>query len=349
MWAEAAVERWSDERYARSLRDRTAFAEEGEAFAGWEWLIPIIKDCNSNIFEHLKDAVLIVDEPGSIEAYLSDDYDELARRYSEIDQADDIALPPDELYLPVEELRNLIASRQRVELRTLGRAAAEIDHEISLDAEAPKVQIGRGRNTRRPLFLFPIADDAFELDWPAQSAMRYHGRIADLVADVKTAAADGETVLFVMPSLGVAERITEILSEYQIEARLSLITETGDPQAASIVVTVGRVTGGFELPKSRLVVHVESDVFDEVVEAVERRGTAADIKRSGEGRRRRSKAAAFLSDFRDLRPNDFVVHIDHGVARFGGLQNLDLGSTTGEFMLLYYADEAKLYVPGRTT
>ena len=234
-------------------------------------------------------------------------------------------MPPDELYLPVEELRNLIASRQRVELRTLGRAAAEIDHEISLDAEAPKVQIGKGRNTRRPLFLFPIADDAFELDWPAQSAMRYHGRIADLVADVKTAAADGETVLFVMPSLGVAERITEILSEYQIEARLSLITETGDPQAASIVVTVGRVTGGFELPKSRLVVHVESDVFDEVVEAVERRGTAADIKRSGEGRRRRSKAAAFLSDFRDLRPNDFVVHIDHGVARFGGLQNLDLG------------------------
>lgn len=344
-WAAAARERWSDERYARSLRDRTAFAEEGEAFAGWEWLIPIIKDCNGSIFEHLNDAVLVIDEPGSIESYLSDDYDELSRRYKEIDQADEIALPPDELYLSVEELRSLIASRPRVELRTLGRAAAEIDHEISLDAEVPKVQLGRERGARRPLFLFPVADNAVESDWPAQSAMRYHGRIADLVTDVKAAAEEGETIVFVMPSLGVAERITEILSDYQIEARLSLITESDDSPATSIVVTVGRVTGGFELPKSRLIVHVESDVFDEPVETVERRGTAADNRRAGEKGRRRSKTAAFLSDFRDLRPGDFVVHIDHGVARFGGLQTLDLGPTTGEFMLLYYADEAKLYVP----
>ena len=40
-----------------------------------------------------------------------------------------------------------------------------------------------------------------------------------------------------------------------------------------------------------------------------------------------------------------MVHIDHGIARFGGLQTLDLGPRTGEFMLLFYADEAKLYVP----
>jgi len=39
------------------------------------------------------------------------------------------------------------------------------------------------------------------------------------------------------------------------------------------------------------------------------------------------------------------VHIDHGIARFGGLQTLDLGPRSGEFMLLFYAEEAKLYVP----
>ena len=71
----------------------------------------------------------------------------------------------------------------------------------------------------------------------------------------------------------------------------------------------------------------------------------AERTQRGEKRRRKSKAAAFLSDFRDLKPDDYVVHIDHGVARFGGLQTLDLGPRTGEFMLLYYADEAKLYVP----
>ncbi|PYS67029.1 MAG: transcription-repair coupling factor, partial [Acidobacteria bacterium] len=103
---------------------------------------------------------------------------------------------------------------------------------------------------------------------------------------------------------------------------------------------------GFELPGARLIVHVEVDVFDETTDSVERRGTGADGRRQKvEGKKRRSKTAAFLSDFRDLRTGDFVVHIDHGIARFGGLQTLDLGPRTGEFMLLFYAEESKLFVP----
>ena len=40
-----------------------------------------------------------------------------------------------------------------------------------------------------------------------------------------------------------------------------------------------------------------------------------------------------------------MVHIDHGIGRFGGLQTLDLGTRSSEFMLLFYAEDAKLYVP----
>src|SRR5215213_5458267 len=76
LWSEAARERWSDERFARSLRDRTAFADEGEAFAGWEWLIPISMNCTANVFDHLSDAVLIIYEAAIIESYLSE-FDEL--------------------------------------------------------------------------------------------------------------------------------------------------------------------------------------------------------------------------------------------------------------------------------
>jgi transcription-repair coupling factor (superfamily II helicase) len=346
LWSEAARGRWNDERFTRSLRDRTAFADEGEPFAGWEWLIPIAMDCNSTVFDHLGDAILVVDEPAGIESYLSEFYERLADRYREIDQADDIALRPEELFLSDEELRQLVETRQRIELRTLGRAAAEIDMSLVLDAEQPKVQLGRERETRRPAFVFPVVETAFEVEWQAQSAMRYHGRIVDLVADVKRAAEDNRTTLFVMPTLGVAERISEILSEYEIDARLALTGETSDAgDLRPIVVTVGRLSSGFELQKSWLIVHVESDVFDEIADTIERRGPSAEGRPKSDGKKRRSKTAAFLSDFRDLKTNDYVVHIDHGVARFGGLQTLDLGPRTGEFMLLYYADEAKLYVP----
>ena len=346
IWSEGARERWSDERYSRSLRDRTAFADEGEAFGGWEWLIPLTSTCDSSIFDHFKDVVIVVDEPSTIESYLGDFYERLNDRYREIDQADDIALTPEELFLNAEQLRELIEGRQRVELRTLGRVAAETDLELQLDAEEPAVQLGRARGPRVPVFLFPVSETTVEVEWQAQSTMRYHGRIAELTAGVNRASEEMKTTLFVMPSLGVAERIVEILKDYEIDSRLVLMGETSDPRTTPVVVTVGLISGGFELPKAHLIVHVESDVFDEAATTVERRGKAAPERTSRtEGRKRRSKAAAFLSDFRDLRPNDFVVHIDHGIARFGGLQTLDLGQRSGEFMLLFYADEAKLYVP----
>jgi transcription-repair coupling factor (superfamily II helicase) len=346
LWSEAARERWGDERYTRSLRDRTAFADEGEAFAGWEWLMPITIDCCSSVFEHLRDVVLVIDEPAGIEAYLSEFYERLSDRYREIDEADDIALAPEELFLSVEELRELIPARQRVELRTLGRAASETDMDLALEAEQPAVQLGRARGTRQPVFLFPVVESAIEVEWQSQSTLRYHGRIADLAAEVNRSIEGARTTLFVMPSLGVAERIVEILNEYKIETRLTFTTEVSDPTSGRpVIVTVGHLGGGFELPQSHLIVHVEADVFDETADLVERRPVAAERTQKAEKRKRKSKAAAFLSDFRDLKPGDYVVHIDHGVARFGGLQTLDLGPRTGEFMLLYYADEAKLYVP----
>ena len=355
-WAEAARQRWSDERYARALRDRTVFADEGESFAGWEWLIPIVRERSGSILDYLKNAVLVVDEPSSVETHLGEVFQTLADRYSETDAVDDIAVEPRELYLSVEELRAKLDSKQRVELRVLGRAAAELDQSVALDAEAPKVQLGRTRAVREPLFLFPVAGLAPEVEWKTQSTRKYHSRLASLAADLVTARDGNTKTLLVMPSLGVAERVAEILAEYEIAAQLSLVEQMSEAAeateaiglgAAQTIVTVGRLSSGFEMPGAHLLTHVEADLFDEAGDqGLERRGPGAEGSRQkAEGRRRKSKTAAFLSDFRDLKAGDFVVHIDHGIGRFGGLQTLDLGTRSSEFMLLFYAEDAKLYVP----
>lgn len=352
-WAEAARGRWSDPRFARALRDRTVFADEAESFAGWEWLMPIIRERSGSIFDYLKNAVLVIDEPSSVETHLGEVFQTLAERYAETDAVDDIAVEPTELYLSVEELRAKLDSKQRLELRVLGRAAAELDQSVALDAEAPKVQLGRSRARREPLFLFPVAGIAPEVEWKTQSTRKYHGRLANLAADL-VSARDGSTkTLLIMPSLGVAERVAEILADYEIEAQLSLVEQMRDGieasgvGAAQTIVTVGRLSSGFEMPGAYLLIHVEADLFDEAGDqALERRGPWAEGSRQKtEGKRKKSKTAAFLSDFRDLRAGDFVVHIDHGIGRFGGLKTLDLGTRSSEFMLLFYAEDAKLYVP----
>ncbi len=350
LWAERARQRWGDERYARALRDRTVFADEGETFPGWEWLMPLVRGRNASAFDYLRDAVLVIDEPSAVETYLEGTYGRLAAHYSEIEAADELGLRPGELYLTAEELRGGLAEMQRVELRTLGRAAAVIDQNIALDAEQPDVQIGKSRGHGERLFLFPAVETAPEVEWMAQSARRYHGRLSDLANDVRRARDERHAAtLFVMPSLGIAERVAEILANYGVESRVALSDEGGGPvagQAGTVVVTVGRTSGGFELPESGLIVHVESDLFDEATDTVldRRRQPHAEAAKEKD-KRRKSKTAAFLSDFRDLRVGDYVVHVDHGIARFGGLQTLDLGGRSGEFMLLYYADDAKLYVP----
>ncbi|HEX8772193.1 MAG TPA: transcription-repair coupling factor [Pyrinomonadaceae bacterium] len=355
-WSERARERWADERYARALRDRTVFADEGEAFGGWEWLMALVRERRASIFDYLKRAVLVVDEPGAVENYLGGVYDTLAARYAETEAADELGLRPEELYLTAEELRARLAAMQRVELRALGRSAAVLDQQIALEAEQPEIQLGRSRSNAQPLFLFPAVEVATEVEWMAQSARRYHGRLPELASDLLRAHEQRQaTRLFVMPSPGVAERVAEILDDYKVRARVALTDEGGtgasDADAvssSSAVVTVGRISGGFELPSAGLTVHVESDLFDEANDAAleRRRAPAADNRQREKGKRKKSRTAAFLSDFRDLKVDDYVVHVDHGIARFGGLQTLELGpGRRGEFMLLYYAEDAKLYVP----
>jgi transcription-repair coupling factor (superfamily II helicase) len=373
-WAARARERWHAERFTRSLRDRTVFAEEGESFPGWEWLISIVHENRTSVFDYFHDSVLIVDEPIAVESFLANAFQTLEERYAETDAADDLGLAPNELYLGAEELRAKLDSLPRVEMRALGRTAAKFDQEIALDAEQPKVSVGKERAQRKPLFLFPNprleaglvpserdgrtsapfkrGGESAEIEWRAQSVMRYHGRLPDLARDVIARRANSQaTTIFVMPSRGVAERVAEILRDYQVNAHLTFFADlTDEPVGADAIITAGKLSGGFELPSARLVVHVEGELFDEAAEpALERRSTA--IKRE---KKRRARAAAFLSDFRDLKVGDYVVHIDHGIARFGGLVSLDLGpgqssmlasATRGEFMLLYYAEEAKLYVP----
>jgi len=190
-WAARARQRWSDQRFARSLQDRTVFADEGEDFPGWEWLISLGHRPGANAFEYFKDAVLVIDEPIALENFLANAFRTLADRYAENDAADDLGLHPDELYLSDAELRSNIDALSRIEFRALGRTAAKIDEELVLDAEEPEISVGKERARRRPLFLFPNKDagkmSAFpgEVEWKSQSVIRYHGRLPDLARDIK--------------------------------------------------------------------------------------------------------------------------------------------------------------------
>ena len=103
-----------------------------------------------------------------------------------------------------------------------------------------------------------------------------------------------------------------------------------DAHAAAVLVGVGHLTRGFRLPDAHLQLWAETDVFEEERKVHERR---------------KSATRTFLSDFRDLKAGDLVVHVDHGIGLFVGLKRIDVGLEPQEFMELRYAAEDKLFVP----
>ena len=169
----------------------------------------------------------------------------------------------------------------------------------------------------------------------------FHGRIPDWVADVKHAQADGDYVVFVAGSHGRAERTIELLTDYDVRAVMA--SDAGDVVRGAVLVAEGWLSKGFRLrpaghsaPAEALAlrIYAETDVFDE-----ERRKTGAGKKRS--------VSAAFLSDLRDLKVGDLIVHVDHGIGQFVGLKQISVagGDVVQEFLELRYHSDAKLFVP----
>jgi transcription-repair coupling factor (superfamily II helicase) len=161
-----------------------------------------------------------------------------------------------------------------------------------------------------------------------QPALEFGGRVQEWVDEIRRGRERGDTLVFVAHSPGRAERTIELLADYDIFA--VPMERADDAHAASVLVGVGLLTRGFRLPDARLQLWAETDVFEEERKVHERR---------------RSAARAFLSDFRDLKAGDFVVHVDHGIGVFVGLKRIDVGLDPQEFMELRYAGDDKLFVP----
>jgi transcription-repair coupling factor (superfamily II helicase) len=169
-----------------------------------------------------------------------------------------------------------------------------------------------------------------------QPALEFRGRVNDWITDVRQARERGDTVVFIADSHGRAERTIEILQEYDIVA--VPVERAEDAYAASVLVAVGTLSRGFRLGDAALQLYVESDVFEEDRVAPQKK---------------RNLAKTFLSDLRDLKVGDLVVHVDHGIGEFVGLKQMSaLGrAQTGtsselqEFLELRYAGDDKLFVP----
>jgi len=222
---------------------------------------------------------------------------------------------PEDIYLRPEILQAMLSSHPGLDLDQLG-AVDVLDEDNTLG----------------------------EIALNSRPTLRFHGSIPALTDQLRNLMASTQRIVLAVPTQGDVERMATVMREYQIPYRLGSrpshpTSETMFDEASYLasdlrvpVIVRTQIASGVSFPEANLVVFGANDLSDD-----------ADIHARPEPKR--SKTAAFVSDFRDLTIGDYVVHVEHGIAQYQGLKEIVQDGLAVEFMILEFAEQAKLYVP----
>ncbi len=140
-------------------------------------------------------------------------------------------------------------------------------------------------------------------------------------------------VLLLADSLGRREIISGYLNEYGLSPTVCEDYASFIASKEKFMLCVAALQNGFILSDENLALVTETELY-----AAQPRSRAARAAK-------KSNVEGMLRDLSELKVDDPVVHEQHGIARYQGLVNLDLGEGENEFLLLEYAGSDKLYVP----
>ncbi|OOG38367.1 transcription-repair coupling factor [Rhodanobacter sp. C05] len=306
--------------------------KEGVTPGGIEYYLPLFFRETATLFDYLADDALFVLGEGAGDA-ADQFWTQTAERYDQ--RAHDIerpVLPPAELYLPPEQLREQLNKRLRVEV-------ADSGHEHVVDSgtqPAPELPLNRkgeepGTSLRHFLASYPgrvlIAAD---------SAGRREALNETLAgAGLKPQNVEGWQAFLGRHPGESRDPVTSPLQALDSSLRWNDEQKSSD-ESVKFAITIASLEQGFALTKPAITVLTERELYGERVRSERdrkrRRGTARDPE-------------AIIRDLTELTLGAPIVHVDHGVGRYQGLVSMDVGGMDGEFLTIEYAKGDKLYVP----
>ena len=300
----------------RNIRDEMAIeaAAAGgvSVFPGWEFF-SAVAGANKSLLTLLPKCALFVEEPAMVRNQIERWWNKVEQRHERSGIGSLIG--PEDIYLRPEVLQAALDSHMGLDLDQLG-VIDVLDEDNTLG----------------------------EIELSTRPTLRFHGSIPALTEQLKALIEKETRIVLAAPNQGDVERLATVLREYQIPYRLgsrffhpggeTVMDEAsylaGDMRVPVIVKTA--ISAGVSFQDANLIVFGANDLSDDV-----------DVAARPEPKR--SKTAAFVSDFRDLTIGDYVVHTEHGIAQYQGLKEIVQDSLSVEFMILEFAEQTRLYVP----
>lgn len=158
----------------------------------------------------------------------------------------------------------------------------------------------------------------------------FHGKLERLAEEVQNWRRSHFHVCLVISTPERGSRVVEAFKEEGVEA-VFVPHVNGELKRGNVVVTTGQLDTGGEFPGTGLVVLTDAEVF-------------------GRQKRRRrlrtdDQKGVRIADFGDLKPGDYVVHENHGIGRYLGVETLEIAGVHKDYLMVQYQGEDKLYVP----
>ena len=312
-----AVAREIDKRAADLEMDRKVknslleSLREGVSVAGMEFFVPYFYSALSTVFSYFPpETILWIDESAHVAAE-AERFEHLVRQMAAHAQEQGRFSPPAEtLYVTAREWGREVNAFPRVVTESLDIAPTTTK---SADAVVIKSYL----NT--------------DLHAEISSLQGKEPSLAPLAARIKEWA--DERVFIVAPTRSEAARLKDLLAHYEIDFSMKQgagpLMKAGGETARALLV--GNLTQGFRLPDEHLVVITTDEIFGG------KKRVAAGAKRSAPGH--------FITSLSELKQDDTIVHLDHGIGIYRGLKFLKVAGAEGEFLHLEYEGGDRLYLP----
>ncbi len=169
--------------------------------------------------------------------------------------------------------------------------------------------------------------DSIHVD--ARNINSYNNSFELLVKDLKNYKKNGYKVVILTASKTRASRLADDIRGYDIEAFYSDDMER-ELKKGEIMVTVGSIHKGFEYPYLKYVVISQSDIFGK--------------ERKKKTKKRNKYSGEKIAGFSDLKVGDYIVHENHGMGIYRGIEKIEVDKIAKDYIKIEYANGGNLYI-----
>ncbi|MBO5429562.1 MAG: hypothetical protein J6A10_06325 [Peptococcaceae bacterium] len=175
--------------------------------------------------------------------------------------------------------------------------------------------------------IFQQQDSRQSID--CQAIPSFFGNPQMLIEELQNWQKQNYSILILLTSASKALRLQQMLSDHDILC--SWIADRYQADPGKIYLAYGNISHGARFPQSRLILLSETEVFQQQKKRVNKKFFQEDGQK--------------ITHLDDLKIGDYVVHLNHGIGRYMGVERLKVQDVERDYLIIKYADDGKLYIP----